>query len=67
MSTAPSSTVTPGLVGDECPEPARERDAAGVDADERERVEFGVALDELVRDAGERPFERARVEQDLGR
>ena len=45
----------------------RDRDAARVDADERDRVEILVALDDLVRDARERPADGLVVEQDLRR
>ena len=38
-----------GALLDEPPEPVRERDATGVDADERDALELGVALDQLVR------------------
>ena len=54
-------------LGDERPQPVGKRHAAGVDADERQRVEVGVALDQLVRDSGERPLDRRGVEQGLGR
>ena len=42
----------------------RERDAARVDADQRDRVELGVLLDDLVRDTRERARERLRIEDD---
>ena len=67
MSTAPMSTLHARALGDERPQAVGERDAAGVDADERELVEVGVALDQLVRDPGERSLDCRRVEQDLGR
>ena len=54
-----------GALGDQPAEPLRERDAAAVDADERDLVEVVVPLDDLVRDAGERPVDRLGVEQDL--
>ena len=54
-------------LGDERAQAVGERDAARVDADERERVEVGVALDQLVRDPGERPLERRGVEQNFRR
>ena len=53
-----------GALGDEPPQPLRERHAARVDADERDRVEVLVALDDLVRDARERPLDRFAVQQD---
>jgi len=52
---------------DQPPQPLRERDAARVDADERNVVELRVLLDDLVRDAGERPPERLVVEQNRPR
>jgi hypothetical protein len=48
-------------------EPLGDRDAARVDADEREAGQVVVALDHLVRDPRERAAEALRVEQDLGR
>src|SRR5439155_13619760 len=51
-------------------EPAQalcERHAARVDADERDRLEVVVPLDDLVRDAGERPADALVVEQELRR
>jgi len=44
----------------------RERDAAGVDAHQRDRVELGVLLDDLVCDAGQRARECLRIEDDAG-
>ena len=52
---------------DEPAEALRDRHAARVDADERDRVEVLVALDDLVRDARERPADGLVVEQDLRR
>ena len=49
-----------GALLDQPGEPVRERDAAGLDADEGELVELRVALDDLVRDARQRPGERRR-------
>src|SRR5581483_6576564 len=49
---------------DQAAEPLRERDAAGVDADERDPVEVGVALEDLVGDAMKRPVEGFRIEED---
>ena len=54
-----------GALGDQPAEALRERDAAAVDADERDLVEVVVPLDDLVRDAGERPVDRLGVEDDL--
>ena len=53
-----------GALLDEPAEALGDRDAARVDADERDRVEVVVALDDLVRDPGERPADRLLVEQD---
>src|SRR5438552_15535442 len=52
---------------DESAEALGERDAARVDADQRDRVEVVVALDDLVRDTGERPADALVVEQELRR
>ena len=49
---------------DERADALRDRHAAGVDADERDRLEVLVALDDLVRDPGKRPADRLLVEQD---
>ena len=57
--------VDAGALGDQPAKALRERDAAAVDADERNLVEVVVPLDDLVRDAGERPVDRLRVEHDL--
>ena len=48
---------------DQPAEALRERDAARVDADERDRVEVGVRLDDLVGDAVKGALERVCVEQ----
>src|SRR3990172_11996895 len=52
-------------LGDEPPQPLGERCAARVDANERKRLELVVALDQLVRDAGERTRDGLGVEQRL--
>ena len=57
--------LLPAPLLDQRGEPLRERDAAGVDADEREPAEVVVALDDLVRDPRERAPEGLRVQQDL--
>src|SRR5581483_11210548 len=54
-----------GEVGDPPAQPLGERDAARVDADERDVVEIRIALDDLVRDPGQRPLDILAVEQDL--
>src|ERR671925_2362319 len=50
---------------DQPAEALRDRDAARVDADQRHPVEVRVRLDDLVRDAGERPGDRRLVQQDF--
>jgi hypothetical protein len=52
-------------LGDQMPEPLGERHAARVDADERDALQIGVPLDDLVRDAREAALDRLAVEQDL--
>ncbi len=52
---------------DERAQAVRDRDAAGVDADERELIEIGIALDQLVRDPGEGALDGCGVEKRLGR
>src|SRR4051812_34840877 len=52
---------------DESAEPLRDRNAAGVDADERHGVELLVPLDDLVRDAGKRAPDRFVIQQDFPR
>ena len=42
-----------------------QRDAARVDADERDALQIGVRLDDLVRDAREAALDRLAVQQDL--
>ena len=56
-----------GAFGDEAPQPVRERDAPGLDADERDPSEVGIPLDDLVRDPRERPPEGLVVEEDGSR
>ncbi len=64
MSSWPSVELGAGPLGDEAAEALGERDAARVDADERDRVEVVVALDDLVGDPRERPLDRFAVQQD---
>jgi aminopeptidase len=52
-----------GEVGDPTPKAVRERDTSRVDPDERNPVELGVPLDDLVRDPGERPLDGLFVEE----
>jgi hypothetical protein len=61
------------LAGELCDQHAQalgKRDAAGVDANQRQPVEVGVLLDDLVRDPAQRPLQIGLVEQnpacDLG-
>jgi len=49
-------------LGDSPAQPLRERNAAGVDADERDLGEVGVALDDLVRDPRQRLGDRLDIE-----
>jgi hypothetical protein len=49
---------------DQAAEAVRERDAACVDADERDVLELGIRLDDLVGDAVKRATERVCVEKD---
>ena len=49
-------------LGDECAQAPGERDAARVDADERQLGEVVVALDQLVREPRERPRQGICVE-----
>src|SRR5919202_1490512 len=44
-----------GALLDQAAEPLRERNAAGLDPDECDARQVRVALDDLVRDAGQRP------------
>jgi hypothetical protein len=50
---------------DPAAQPLGERNAARVDADERDAAEVGVALDDLVRDPRQRAFDRLGVENGL--
>jgi hypothetical protein len=54
-----------GALLDQSAQALRERYAARVDADERDVVELGVRLDDLVGDPRERPRKRVGVEEDL--
>src|SRR5919206_391088 len=54
-----------GALLDQPPQALRERHAAGVDADERDLVEVGVPLDDLVGDPGERAAEGVLVQEQL--
>jgi hypothetical protein len=53
-------------LGDPAAEPLRERDAAGVDADEGDPVELRIALDDLVRDPRQRALDGVGIEDSLG-
>ena len=54
-----------GELGDQVPQSLRERDASRVDADERDSVEVGVALDDLVGDPRQAALDRLAVEENL--
>jgi hypothetical protein len=54
-------------VGDPPPEPLRKRHAPGMDPDEGDAGEIGIALDDLVSDPAQRPVERFCLEQKLCR
>jgi len=49
-------------LADPAPQPLGERHAAGVDADERDLREVGIALDDLVRDPRQRLGDRLGIE-----
>jgi len=53
-------------LGDPAPQALRNRDPAGVDADESDLLEVGVALDDLVRDPRQRALDRLGIEDGLG-
>jgi hypothetical protein len=59
--------LLPAPLLDQRREPLRKRDAARVDADEREPAEVVVALDDLVRDPRQRAREALGVQQCLDR
>jgi len=50
---------------DQAPEPLGERHPARLDPDERDVLQLGVRLDDLVRDPAERPRDRLAVEEQL--
>ena len=64
MSSWPRSSSWPARSSISAAQPLRERDAARVDADERDRAEVLVPLDDLVGDARERALDAFGVEQD---
>jgi len=59
--------VHPAALRDEGPQSRRKRDAARVDANERELVEILCPLDQLVRDPRQRAIDGLGVEQRLRR
>ena len=61
---APERDLDAAEVCDQAAEPLRERDAARLDADERDAREVAVPLDDLVGDAGDRPVQRLRIQED---
>jgi hypothetical protein len=56
-----------GALGNQRPQPLGDRDAAGLNAHEREALEIVGLLDQLVRDARDRAIDRLGVENDLSR
>src|SRR5262249_3676013 len=54
-----------GAFLDHAREPPRERDAPRLDSDQRDLVELGVALDDLVGDSGKGPSQPVGVEESL--
>jgi hypothetical protein len=52
-------------LGDPAPDSLRERNTAGLDADECDALELGIPLDDLVGDSRERALDRLGVEEDL--
>ena len=64
MSSCPSASSSPERSADERADALGDRHAAGMDADERDRLEVVVALDDLVRNPGKRPADRLLVEED---
>ena len=67
MSITPRSTVCAGALGDQPAQPLGDRDAAAVDADQRDPLQVFGLLDQLVRDAREGALDRLGVENDLPR
>jgi hypothetical protein len=53
-------------LGDPAAQPLSDGYAAGVDADERDLLELGIALDDLVRDPRQRALDRLGIEDSLG-
>ena len=50
-------------VGDQAAESLGQRHATGLDADERDARKVAVPFDDLVSDAGDRPVQRLRIQQ----
>ena len=63
MSIVPRSTVDAAELLDQPAQAVRERDAAGMDADQCDAAEIGVALDDLVSDPLKGAPERVCVEK----
>jgi hypothetical protein len=55
-----------GQLLDAAAQPLGDRDTARMDADQGDALEVGVALDDLVRDPGERALDRLGIEDSLG-
>jgi hypothetical protein len=60
---APERDLDAAEVFDQAPEPLRERDAAGLDADEGDGREVAVPLDNLMGDAADRPVQCLRIQE----
>jgi hypothetical protein len=60
---APERDLDTAEVGDQAAEPLGKRHATGLDADEGDTRKVAVPLDDLVSDAGDRPVQRLRIQQ----
>ena len=63
MSSAPVAGRDAGELLDQRPQALGDRDAPGVDPDERELRDVGMALDDLVGDAAKRALEVVLAQQ----
>ena len=61
---APERDLDAPEVFDQAPEALGERDAAGLNTDERDARQVAVPLDDLMGDAGDRPVQRLRIQED---
>ena len=64
MSSAPVGHVDAGELAELCGEPRGNRHAARANADERQIFDAAIALEDLVRDAGEPARHAIRVHHD---